>query len=64
MSPERGALDIDDLLKVILVLVILWLILEILGTLLSITFGFFSRLGPFLGLLVVVLIVLWYFDYL
>ena len=64
MPPERAALDIDDLLKIILVLVIVWLVLEILGTVLSITFGFFSRLGPFLGLLVVVLIILWYFDYL
>lgn len=64
MPSERGALDIDDLLKIILVLVIVWLVFEILGTLLSITFGFFRQLGPFLGLLVVVLIVLWYFDYL
>ena len=64
MSDDRAALDIDDLLKIILVLVIVWLVFEILGTVLSITFGFFRQLGPLLGLVVVVLIVAWYFDYL
>lgn len=62
MSPDRAAVDIDDLLKVILVLVVILLILEILDTLVSITVGL---LGPFrwvLGLFVLAFIVLWILD--
>lgn len=63
MPAERAALDIDDLLKIVLVLVIVWLVLEVLESVLSITLGLFSSLPSIIGLLVIALIVLWYFDY-
>lgn len=64
MPADRAALDVDDLLKIILVLVILWLVLEVLETVLSITLGLFSSVPSIIGLVVIALIVLWYFDYL
>lgn len=62
MSSERAAIDVDDLLKVILVLVVIWLALEILDSLLSITLGLFGPLRPVIGLVVLALIVLWLLD--
>lgn len=61
MPPERGALDVDDLLKIVLVLVIVWLAIsiveEIVGLLLP------GPLSSVVGLLLLVILVLWYFDY-
>lgn len=58
----RGKLETDTLLTIVLALVIVWLVLAILGQVLSIlsTVAAFSNL---LGLVIVVLIVLWWFDY-
>jgi len=58
----RGKLDTDTLLTIVLALVVVWLVLAILGQVLSIlsTVAAFSNL---LGLVIVVLIVLWWFDY-
>ena len=58
----RANLDVDDLLKIVLALVILWLLLEIVGTLLSITMTVFNALPTLIGLAIVVLIVLWLTD--
>lgn len=62
MLSDRAAIDVDDLLKVILVLVVIWLVLEIFDTILSITLGLFGPLRPVIGLVVLALIVLWLFD--
>ncbi|WP_255198368.1 DUF7554 family protein [Halorarius litoreus] len=51
--------DAEDLLKVILVLVIIWIGLEILGEIVGFLFGPFSSI---LGLVVIVLIVLFLLD--
>lgn len=58
----RGAIDVEDLLKIILVLVIIWIALEIVGQLVETGL---ELLGPFrglIGLLILVLIVLWLLD--
>ncbi|SNR62803.1 DUF7554 family protein [Halorubrum vacuolatum] len=59
---NRAALEVEDLLKIVLGLVILWLLLEIIGSLLSITLTLFNALPTLIGLLIVVLIVLWLTD--
>jgi hypothetical protein len=51
--------DADDLLKVILVLVVIWIGLEIIGEILDILLG---PLSSVIGLVVVVLIVLFLLD--
>lgn len=58
----RANLDVDDLLKIVLALVIVWLLLEIIGRLLSITMTVFSALPTLIGIVIVVLIVLWLTD--
>lgn len=59
---NRAAVDVDTLLKVVLVLVLVWLALEILGQVIDIALGFFGFLRPIIGLLILVLIVLWLLD--
>lgn len=56
---DRAALDVETLLKVVLVLVVVWLALEIVGGFVRLVLG---PLPEILGLLVVVLIVLWLLD--
>lgn len=59
MAAERAALDLDDLLRIILVLVIVWLVIEILTEFLGFLFG---PLSSAVGLLLLAVLVLWYFD--
>ena len=59
---DRATVDAEDLLKVVLVLVIVWLALEVLGELLDIALGLLGLFRPFLGLLVLALIVLFLLD--
>ncbi|KAB1197679.1 MULTISPECIES: hypothetical protein [Haloferax] len=62
MKLNRGGIEVEDLLKLVLVLVLIWLVLEILGEVLGL---FTMLLGPFwplLGLVVAALIVLWLLD--
>lgn len=62
MNP-RAALDVDTLLKIVLVLVIVWIGIEIIEGVLNLVFsGFLSFLRPLIGLIIVVLILLWFFD--
>jgi hypothetical protein len=61
---DRAALDTDDLLKLVLVLVVLWLALEIVGEVVGIFTALLGPLRPLLGVAVVALIVLWFLDYL
>jgi c-di-AMP phosphodiesterase-like protein len=51
--------DADDLLKIVLILVIVWIALEILETVISFLAG---PLSSIIGLLIVVLIVLFLLD--
>jgi hypothetical protein len=56
------ALDVEDLLKIILLLVLVWIILEIVGTFLGILGWLLGPFRPFLGLIIASLIVLWLLD--
>lgn len=56
---DRAAIEVETLLKVILVLVIVWLALEILGGVIRFVLG---PLPEIVGLVIVVLIVLWLLD--
>jgi hypothetical protein len=60
----RGKLDTDTLLGLVLLLVAIWLVLEILGELLDIVGAVFALIPNLIGLLIILLIVLWWFDYL
>ncbi|MFB6159937.1 MAG: hypothetical protein ABEJ61_02035 [Haloferacaceae archaeon] len=62
MARTRGDVSVDDLLKVVLVLVVVWLALEVLDAILDIAFGLLGFLRPFIGLVVVALIVLFLLD--
>ncbi|WEL16306.1 putative membrane protein [Halorhabdus sp. SVX81] len=56
------SLDVEDLLKIVLLLVVVLIVLEIVGMVID---GIAWLLGPFrplLGLIIVVLIVLWLLD--
>ncbi|MFC5133246.1 MULTISPECIES: DUF7554 family protein [Haloferacaceae] len=55
---NRAEIDVDDLLKVLLGLAIVWLLLEILGTVLDLTFALLDALPTLIVLVIVVLIVL------
>lgn len=55
----RAKLDADDLLKIVLILVIVWILVEIVTTVVEFILGPFTAI---IGLLIVVLIVLWFFD--
>lgn len=59
----RGAIDVEDLLKVVLVLVIIWLGINVLEEFLGLLLGsLFGLLQPLLGLVILALIVLWLLD--
>ena len=55
---DRADVDVDDLLKVILGLAIVWLLLEILGAVLNLTFALLDALTPLIVVVIVVLIAL------
>ncbi|QSG05577.1 DUF7554 family protein [Halapricum desulfuricans] len=55
-------MDADDLLKIVLVLVVVWLLLEIVGEFLNILAWLLGPFQPLLALVIVVLIVLWLLD--
>jgi len=59
MTADRAALDTDDLMKIVLVLVIVWLAIEVLSEFLQLVFG---PLSSVVGLLLLVVLLLWYFD--
>lgn len=64
MLPDtRGELDVEDLLRLVLVLVVVWLALEIVGGVLGILADLLGPLRPLLGVVVVALIVLWLLDH-
>ncbi|WP_302082078.1 DUF7554 family protein [Salinibaculum rarum] len=58
----RADIDVDTLLKVVLVLAVVWLILEVLGELLGALAWLLAPLPKLFGLALIVLIVLYLFD--
>jgi hypothetical protein len=58
----RAELEVEDLLKIVLALVVVWLVIEILDGVLGMTLALLGPFRPIIGLLVVVLIVLWLVD--
>jgi hypothetical protein len=59
---DRADLDVEDLLRLVLLLVVVWLVFEIVGEVLGILGAILGPLRPLLGLVVVALIVLWLLD--
>jgi hypothetical protein len=57
---DRAALDVEDLLKIILVLVIVYIAVDLLFEVIAFTFGPLSNI---VGLLIIVLIALYFLDY-
>ncbi|WP_435073827.1 DUF7554 family protein [Halorubrum sp. HHNYT27] len=57
-AADRADVDVDDLLKVILGLAIVWLLLEILGVVLDLTFALLDALPMLIVVAIVVLIAL------
>ncbi|TKX57906.1 hypothetical protein EXE44_08565 [Halorubrum sp. SS7] len=55
---NRAEIDTDDLLKVVLLLVVVWLLLEIVGTVLEVAFWLLDALPPLIGIALVVVIAL------
>jgi len=55
---DRADVDVDDLLKVILVLAIAWLLLEIFGAVLDLTFALLDAVPTLIAVVIVVLIAL------
>ncbi|MDZ5810680.1 hypothetical protein U4E84_04880 [Halorubrum sp. AD140] len=55
---NRADVDVDDLLKVILGLAIAWLLLEIIGTVLDLTFALVDALPTLIVVAIVALIAL------
>lgn len=60
----RADIDVEDLLKLILVLVLVWIALEIVGLVLGTLGALLGPLRPLLGLVILALIVLWFLDWL
>lgn len=58
----RGNLAAEDLLKLILLLVVLWLVIGLLGEVLDIFVGVLGFLPDLLGLVIIVLVILWLLD--
>lgn len=55
---NRAEIDTDDLLKVVLLLVVAWLLLEIVETVLDIAFWLLDALPTLIGIALVVVIAL------
>jgi hypothetical protein len=55
----RGEIDVEDLLKLVLVLVVIWLGIEIIGEFISIL----ASLGPVVAVIIVALILAYFLDY-
>jgi hypothetical protein len=60
----RASIDVEDLLKLVLVLVVVWLALEIVAEVVGLFTALLGPLRPLLGVAIVAVIVLWFLDYL
>ena len=63
MSCMRAKVDTDRLLSVVLALAVVWLVLEIVSEFLHTLDTVILLLPNLLGLAIVALILLWWFDY-
>lgn len=59
---NRADLDVEALLKLILVLVVVWLVLQIVFEAVGFLLSPFGPLSNLIGLLIVLLIVLYFLD--
>lgn len=59
---NRAAISTNDLVKLVLILVVVWLALELFGELLGMLLGPFSVLRPIIGLIVLALLILFLLD--
>lgn len=60
----RGTIDVEDLLKLILILLVVYLAINVIEAALGLAFGILGLLlDPLVALIVIALVVLWYFDY-
>lgn len=59
---NRADLDVERLLKIILVLVVVWLVLQIVLETIGFLLSPFGPLSNLIGLLIVLLIVLYFLD--
>jgi len=62
MLGTRAGIDVEDLLKIVLLLVVAWIVLEIVGMILGTIGWLLGPLKPILGLVILALIVLWLLD--
>jgi len=62
MTRARGDVDVEDLLRVVLVLAVVWLVLEILQGIIGVLGGILRLAPPVVGTILVVLLVLWLLD--
>lgn len=59
---NRAKIDVDTLLKILLVLVIVWIGLEVVGEFLGLLGWLLGPLQPLLGIVLIILIVLYLTD--
>lgn len=59
---NRGKIDVDTLLKIVLLLVVIWLALEIVGEVLGLFGALLGPLQPLLGIALLILLVLYITD--
>jgi hypothetical protein len=59
----RASIEVETLLKIILLLVLVWLALEIVGEVIGILSFLLGPLSNVFGLVIVIIIILWWFDY-
>ena len=62
MLGNRAGIEVEDLLKIILLLVVVWIALEIVGMIIGTIGWLLGPLQPLLGLVILALIVLWLLD--
>lgn len=61
----RAKLDVEDLLRIILLLLVVYLLIKVVEAALGLALAFVDFLiGPGIAVAIIVLIALWYFDYL
>ena len=62
MLGNRAGIEVEDLLKIILLLVVVWIALEIVVMIIGTIGWLLGPLQPLLGLVILALIVLWLLD--
>jgi purine-cytosine permease-like protein len=63
MADNRGDIEVNSLLGIVLLLVVAWLALEVVGEVFEVAALGLGPLSPLLGVVIVAVIVLWLLDY-